>query len=60
MPLHRRRLHVRNGGAAEVADEQPNEFPALVVVGASAGGIEALSELLGPIPAGFAAPIVVA
>ena len=60
MPLQRWRLHVRNGGAPEVADDQPNEFPALVVVGASAGGIEALSELLGPIPAGFAAPIVVA
>jgi two-component system, chemotaxis family, CheB/CheR fusion protein len=54
------RLHVRNGGSTEVADDQANEFPALVVVGASAGGIDALSELLGPIPAGFAAPIVVA
>jgi two-component system CheB/CheR fusion protein len=43
-----------------VAEEQPSEFPALVVVGASAGGIDALTELLGPIPASFEAPIVVA
>ena len=43
-----------------MVDDQPNEFPALVVVGASAGGIDALSELLGPIPAAFPAPIVVA
>ena len=43
-----------------MADDEANEFPALVVVGASAGGIDALSELLGPIPAGFPAPIVIA
>ena len=34
--------------------------PQLVVVGASAGGIEALSVLVATLPAGFAAPVVVA
>jgi two-component system CheB/CheR fusion protein len=43
-----------------VADEQGQDLAALVVVGASAGGIDALSDLLGPIPAGFPAPIVIA
>src|SRR3954469_3808738 len=47
-------------------DDQPTEdqpaeaFPALVVVGASAGGIDALTELLGPLDTSFPAPIVVA
>jgi two-component system CheB/CheR fusion protein len=36
------------------------QFPQLVVVGASAGGIEALSALVSGLPAGFPAPIVVA
>ena len=43
-----------------MADEPTTEFPALVVIGASAGGIDALSDVLGPIPATFPAPIVVA
>jgi two-component system, chemotaxis family, CheB/CheR fusion protein len=50
-----------------VADEEPaiepepaSDFPALVVVGASAGGIDALSDLLGPLDKAFPAPIVVA
>src|SRR3954453_7611130 len=38
--------------------EQPT--PQVVVVGASAGGIEALSTLVAALPAGFAAPIVIA
>src|SRR4051794_33011235 len=32
----------------------------LVVIGASAGGIDALSELVGDLPAGFGAPVVIA
>jgi two-component system CheB/CheR fusion protein len=32
----------------------------LVVVGASAGGVEAVSDLLGSLPPGFSAPVVVA
>ncbi len=41
-----------------MADTQP--FVQLVVVGSSAGGIEALSTLVGTLPADFAAPIVIA
>ena len=43
-----------------MAKQQPPEFAALVVVGASAGGIDALSDLLGPMPVSFPAPIVIA
>src|SRR5262249_28597813 len=35
-------------------------FPRLVVIGASAGGIEALSAVVGTLPADFPAPIVIA
>src|SRR5215216_6875684 len=36
------------------------QSPQLVVIGASAGGVEALSTLVGTLPAGFPAPIVIA
>jgi two-component system CheB/CheR fusion protein len=39
---------------------QPRGFDQLVVIGASAGGIEALSRLVAGLPADFPAPIVVA
>ncbi len=41
-----------------MADTPP--FAQLVVVGSSAGGIEALSTLVGTLPADFAAPVVIA
>lgn len=41
-----------------MADTPP--FAQLVVVGSSAGGIEALSTLVGSLPADFAAPVVIA
>src|SRR5690242_5603261 len=40
--------------------ETDGALPPLVVVGASAGGIEALSILLGSLQTGFPAPIVIA
>ena len=40
-----------------MADQQGNS---IVVIGSSAGGIEALSTLVGTLPAGFPAPIVIA
>src|SRR5215213_3074306 len=45
-----------------MADQQGSarQFQNLVVVGASAGGIEALSALVGSLPAEFPAPIVIA
>jgi two-component system CheB/CheR fusion protein len=51
-------LQARDGGT--VSDEPVAEFPALVVIGASAGGIDALTEVLGPLDKAFPAPIVVA
>src|SRR3712207_9449814 len=41
-------------------EETGRSFSQLVVVGASAGGIDALSQLLGALPAAFPAPVVVA
>jgi two-component system chemotaxis response regulator CheB len=35
------------------------QFPVVIGVGASAGGVEALSQLVGALPGGFAAPMVV-
>lgn len=43
-----------------MVDEPQAEFGSLVVVGASAGGIEALTKLLGSLSPSFPAPIVVA
>ncbi len=43
-----------------VAEEQSFREPQLVVIGASAGGIQALSTLLAALPADFPAPIVIA
>jgi two-component system CheB/CheR fusion protein len=43
-----------------LTSETTPDFPGLVVIGASAGGIDALSALLGPLEPGFPAPIVVA
>lgn len=40
--------------------ESPAGFDRLVVIGASAGGIEALSTLVGDLPATFPAPVVIA
>src|SRR3954451_22194823 len=42
------------GGGGEAA------LPQLVVVGSSAGGVEALSQLLASLPRDFAAPLVLA
>ena len=36
-----------------------NQLPPLVALGASTGGPEALAQILGALPAGFAAPVVV-
>lgn len=41
------------------AVDRPREFERVVVVGASAGGLEAFRVLLGQLPADFAAPIFV-
>ncbi len=44
-----------------MTDETPGAKPAhLVVVGSSAGGIEALGKLLGGLPTGFPAPLILA
>ncbi len=45
---------MRDGVAAAVTDSQ------LVVIGSSAGGIEALSRVVGSLPSDFPAPIVIA
>ena len=42
---------------AEKENAEPND---LIVVGASAGGVEALSVLVSSLPADFPAPIVLA
>ncbi|MEA2598210.1 MAG: hypothetical protein QOF01_4679 [Thermomicrobiales bacterium] len=41
---------------AEVTGRRPSSVDQLVVVGASAGGIEALSVLVDALPAGLSAP----
>jgi two-component system CheB/CheR fusion protein len=52
-------LQPRDGGV--VSEERSSEdLAGLVVIGASAGGIDALSEVLGPLGPSFPAPIVVA
>src|SRR5438067_4210108 len=43
-----------------MAEQQVAAEPQLVVVGASAGGVEALSVLVSSLPADFPAPIVLA
>jgi two-component system, chemotaxis family, CheB/CheR fusion protein len=43
-----------------LADSEPGEASSLVVTGSSAGGIEALSTLVGTLTADFPAPIVIA
>jgi two-component system CheB/CheR fusion protein len=43
-----------------MADRSASELAQLVVVGASAGGVEALTTLLATLPASFPAPIVLA
>jgi two-component system CheB/CheR fusion protein len=43
-----------------MADDKPNRASHLVVVGSSAGGIEALGTLLGSLPAQFPAAVVLA
>src|SRR5579884_3861867 len=48
-------------GAEDDATPSGNEsFAQLVVIGASAGGVEALSRLVSTLPVGFPAPIVIA
>jgi len=41
-------------------DGKPLDGPSVVVIGASAGGIEALERLVAALPASFAAPIIIA
>jgi two-component system, chemotaxis family, CheB/CheR fusion protein len=41
-------------------EQEPSNFDDLVVIGSSAGGVEALSILVGTLPADFPAPIVIA
>src|SRR5688500_11838548 len=43
-----------------MADQQQSNAHSIVVIGASAGGIEALSTLVGTLPADLPAPIVIA
>lgn len=43
-----------------MADNPPPSFSHLVVIGASAGGIEALSTVVAALPANFPAPIIIA
>jgi two-component system, chemotaxis family, CheB/CheR fusion protein len=60
---HRRGLPGRRGARDREMTERMTDASSdghLVVVGASAGGIEALSALVAGLPAGFGAPIVVA
>ncbi|HKS69000.1 MAG TPA: chemotaxis protein CheB, partial [Ktedonobacterales bacterium] len=40
--------------------EQPEPLYSLIAIGASAGGIEAITTVLGALPAGFPVPIVIA
>src|SRR5262245_45428171 len=58
-PATRRRFGLTSG---DNLSPFPMAEPArqLVVIGASAGGIEALSMLVGTLPEGFLAPIVIA
>src|SRR5215831_19391353 len=49
----------KGSGTSASSGEHPNST-SLVVVGASAGGIEALSLLVSALPVGFPAPIVLA
>lgn len=51
-----------NGDSSDQAGDQAGRLllDALVVVGSSAGGIEALSTLVASLPAGFPAPIILA
>ena len=51
-----KRLQTRKGVVVAGAEQNPY----LVVVGSSAGGIEALSELVSTIPESFSAPVVIA
>lgn len=44
----------------EESEQHPNRSSGLVVVGASAGGIEALSDFVGGLPADFPVPVVIA
>jgi two-component system, chemotaxis family, CheB/CheR fusion protein len=43
-----------------LSDAADNAFSHLVVIGSSAGGVEALSELVSTLPEDFPAPIVIA
>jgi chemotaxis response regulator CheB len=51
-----------NGDSSDQASDQAGRLllDALVVVGSSAGGIEALTTLVASLPAGFPAPIILA
>ena len=51
-------MRVLRKGTSPMAEEP--QGPALVVIGSSAGGIEALSTLVSTLPADFPAPIVIA
>ncbi|HLG73525.1 MAG TPA: chemotaxis protein CheB [Chloroflexota bacterium] len=52
--------HSRGQGGAFVGVAAEQQVPQLVVVGSSAGGIEALGMLLSSLPTDFPAPIVIA
>src|SRR6266550_4046855 len=49
-----------SGNEVEAVQDPASSVPQLVVMGASAGGIEALGSLLGTLPATFPAPVVIA
>src|SRR3982751_921064 len=48
------------GKVVKPMEQAPAKFSHLVVVGSSAGGIEALSTLVSTLPQEFAAPLVIA